>query len=77
VNELNFPIGIVDEEGNIKTIVINEKFLTDLNKKLRTEGITEVHTGDDKGNLRTYKVQAIIQMAKGCKGHMMFIPINK
>jgi hypothetical protein len=73
---MNFPIGVVDEEGNIKTLVINEKFLVELNKKLRTEGITVVHTGDDNGNLRTYKVQAIIQMAKGCKGHMMFIPMK-
>lgn len=73
---MNFPIGIVDEEGTIKTLVINEKFLVDLNKKLRTEGITQVHTSDDSGKMRTYNVQAIIQMAKGCKGHMMFIPLN-
>lgn len=73
---MNFPIGIVDEEGNIKTIAINEKFLVELNKKLRAEGITEVHTFDDSGNQKTYKAQAIIQMAKGSKGHVMFIPVN-
>lgn len=71
---MNFPIGIVDENGSVKTLVINEKFLVELNKKLRTEGITEIHTSDDNGNFKTYKAQAIIQMARGCKGHMMFIP---
>ena len=72
----NFPIGIVDEEGTIHTLVINDEFLIALNKKLRAEGITEVHTSDDNGRLKTYKAQAVIQMAKGAKGHMMYIPIN-
>lgn len=71
---MNFPIGIVDEKGNITTLVISEKYLVELNIKLRTEGITEVHTSAENGSFKTYKVQAIIQMAKGCKGHMMFIP---
>ncbi|AOZ91583.1 hypothetical protein [Paenibacillus crassostreae] len=74
---MNLPIGVVNEEGSIKTLVINEKLLLELSKKLRTEGVVEVHTGDDYSNLKTYKVQAIIQMAKGCKGHVMFIPINE
>jgi hypothetical protein len=71
---MNLPIGIIDENGSIKTIIINKKFLVELSEKLRIEGVTPVHTSDDNGSTKTYNVQAIVLMAKGCKGHMMFIP---
>ncbi len=68
---INLPIGIVDEFGSINKITINEKFLVELSKKLRTEGVTPVHTSDEKGAMRTYSVQAIVMMAKGCKGSVI------
>lgn len=71
--EMNFSIGVIDEKGSIKTIVINETFLIELNRKLKKEGITQVHTSDDNGRFKTYNIQGVIQMAKGCKGHMMYI----
>jgi hypothetical protein len=73
---MNFPVGIVDEEGIIHRLVINEKFLVELNERLRTDGITAVHTYGENGQRKTYNAQAVIQMAKGCKGSMMFIPHN-
>jgi hypothetical protein len=73
---MNLPIRIVDENGSIKTLVINKKFLIALSEKLRIEGVTPVHTSDDNGIMKTYNVQAIILMAKDCEGHMMFISNN-
>jgi hypothetical protein len=71
---MNIPVWVIDENGRGNTIVINQTFLTQLSEKLRKEGITEVHTSDDEGRLKTYKVQAVVLMAKGCNGHVMFIP---
>ncbi|MFC0188459.1 hypothetical protein ACFFJY_09190 [Fictibacillus aquaticus] len=71
---MNIPVGLVDENGKIHYMVMRDKFLSDLSVMLRQEGITPVHTSDDKGNLKTYQAQAVILMSKGCKGHMMFIP---
>jgi hypothetical protein len=74
VYKMNFRVGIVDENGNIQKITINEKFLVELNQKLKSNGITAVHTSDGEGRLRTYNAQAIIIMARDCKGSIMFIP---
>lgn len=71
---MNIPIGLVDEKGKINTVIINETFLAELSIKLRVNGIVPVHTYDDKGKLLTYNTQAVILMAKGCKGNIMFIP---
>jgi hypothetical protein len=71
---MNIPVWIIDENGKGNTIVISQKFLAQLSEKLRTEGITEVHTTVDGWNSKTYKVQAVVLMAKGCNGNVMFIP---
>jgi hypothetical protein len=71
---MNFRVGIVDENGTIQKIAINNKFLIDLSERLRRDGVTAVHTSDDKGKLTTYHAQAIIMMAKDCKGGLMFFP---
>jgi hypothetical protein len=55
-------------------MVISTQFLSELGKMLRTEGITSIHTMDDNGNTRTYNAQAVVLMAKGCKGNIMFLP---
>lgn len=69
---MNIPVGLVDEKGSIKTVIISDTFLSELSKALRTDGITPVHTYDN-GRLQTYNTQAVVLMAKGCKGNVMFI----
>lgn len=71
---MNVPIAIVDENGSFHNMVISSEFLSELGKMLRTEGITPIHTMNDSGNKHTYNAQAVVLMAKGCKGNMMFLP---
>lgn len=70
-------IGIINENGQFETVMINDEMLVELNKKLRTEGITSLHTMDSKGDISEIRVKAIIQLAKGSKGHMMYIPLDE
>jgi hypothetical protein len=74
---MNLPVGILDENGSMETVTISEKFLVELCGKLRKEGITKVHTSDDNGNVKTYNAQAVIMMAKGCEGSLMYLPLKE
>jgi hypothetical protein len=71
---MNFKVGIVDENGTIQKITINNKFFIELSERLRQEGVTPVLTSDDKGRMQTYNAQALIVMAKDTKGGLMFLP---
>lgn len=66
---MNIPVAIADENGKFHTLMIDEKLLVDLVKELRTVGPTQVHTTN-----KTFDAQAVVVMAKGTKGSMLFIP---
>lgn len=57
-------------------MVVSSGFLKDVAETLRTEGVSPIRTINDKGNKNTYNAHAIVLMAKGCNGSVLFIPNN-
>ena len=70
---MNIPIAVADERGIFHKMLVSSDFLKDVSETLRTEGVSDIHTIDDKGNQKTYEVHAIVIMAKGCNGSVLFI----
>lgn len=66
---MNIPVGIIDENGEMRRTKIPESLLSELVKKINTKGMTSIHTAKE-----SHKAQAIIVMAKDCEGKMLFIP---
>lgn len=71
---MNIPIAVADENGTFNKMVVSSDFLKDIAETLRTEGVSPIHTIDDKGNKKTYNAHAIVLMAKGSTHSVLVIP---